>query len=326
MRTDQRYQEGQFTVSRFRAMGCACQIVGVTGDDPEASVRLASAEALVRVVEKTLSRFDPESELSRLNNRAGQWVQVSPLLWSALDHALSSARATHGIYDPTVLGALKAWGYNRSFEEVQATPIWVEEVSSPPGRWQDVRTDPATRSVFLPPGVGIDLGGIAKGWTADILCHALADMGPVLADLGGDICALGVPPGHKAWPVAVANPFQPEADVALLAVANAGVATSGVDFRRWATPKGLAHHIIDPRTGKPAETDVFTATVVAPSGLQADLFALVCVLLGTEQALAMLSRMEGMEGLLITKDGRILWSRGLERYLIEVYGTKGGGA
>jgi signal transduction histidine kinase len=136
-------------------------------------------------VEARLSRFRPESELSRLNTTAGRAVPVSRLLWNVVACALESAHRTAGLYDPTVLEAREAAGYDRTFEALAGN-------SGPPGvpppplyGWRDIERDSAAQTIALPPGVRLDLGGTAKGWAADRAAEQLATLGPCLLVLGG---------------------------------------------------------------------------------------------------------------------------------------------
>lgn len=313
----------------FRAMSCEMAAWVIAADARIARAHLEATREFIETVEAHLSRFRPESELSRLNARAGQEVAVSPLLWEVLEWALEAARRTEGVYDPTVLDALEAAGYDRSFDDrrrLAADPRNDDRLVSTPHRpsaigdrssaWQAIRLNPHARSVTLPPGVRLDLGGVAKGWTAERAADRLARLGPCLVDAGGDIAARGSPPGEPGWPIAVADPRDPDADLALLIVRDRGVATSGIDYRRWVHNGTLQHHLIDPRTGRPAATDLLTATVVAPDATEADLHALVALLLGAEDGVRYLLRQKGVEGLLVRDTGDLLTTPGFERYVV----------
>lgn len=134
----------------------------------------------------------------------------------------------------------------------------------------------------------LDLGGIAKGWAADIAAQRLAKAGPALIDAGGDIAVSGPMADGSPWPIAIANPFAPEDSLGLLLLVRGAVATSGRDYRRWTRGGVEQHHIIDPRTGQPAQTDVLSATIVAPDGPAAEMAAKVALILGSQAGLAWL--------------------------------------
>jgi thiamine biosynthesis lipoprotein len=135
------------------------------------------------------------------------------------------------------------------------------------GRWREIELDTARQAVRLPVGVGLDLGGIAKGDTAQQALNLLAQTGPALVDAGGDLVAGLAPAGCPGWPVALSTPWReaaPTRDLATFWLADGALATSGVDYRSWVQDGLVAHHLIDPQTGQPAETDLLTATVFAP--------------------------------------------------------------
>ncbi len=302
---------------RFHAMNCEMAAWVIAEDEQAARAQLAAVRDFVQEVEARLSRFNPDSELSRLNASPGQAVPVSPLLWDVLTWALDSARHTEGLYDPTMLSALEAAGYDRTFQEVTRRDDRSERTATsiPAGTWRDIRLDPAARTVTLPPGVRLDLAGVAKGWTADRAADQLAALGPCLVDIGGDIAVRGTPPETSGWPVGIMDPRDPEADLALLMVRDRGIATSGIDYRRWIRSGQTQHHIIDPRTRRPADTDLLTVTVIAPSAAQADLYALVTLILGSEEGWRYLSRQPDVEGLLMKQDGHLLITTHFTQYV-----------
>ncbi len=294
-----------------------CQMgAWVIADDADAArLALAGVEAFMRAAEATLSRFLPTSALSQLNARLGQPTPVVPMLWEVLTLALDSAQATDGLYDPTILDALEAAGYDRSFEQIADTSGAAAVPPRPIATWRDIQLDPATRTVTLPPGLRVDLGGIAKGWAAERAADSLARLGSCLVDAGGDLAARGHPVEWSAWPVGVADPRQPDADLALLMVADRGVATSGTDYRRWRRGQTVQHHLIDPRTRRPAQTDLLSVTVVAPTAIAADLHAKLALLQGAAAGLAYLEDLPDVEGLLISEAGDMGETSGFQQYV-----------
>ena len=302
----------------FRAMGCAMGAWVLATDSRLAQERLDLVRAWMALVDKTLTRFDPGSELMHLNMHVATPVQVSPLLWDALTVALDAAQETEGRYDPTMFDALVAAGYDRDFDGIDAddgVATQQEVAYNAAHTWHDIARDPFTRRVTLPPGIHLDLGGIAKGWAAARAADFLANLGPCLVDAGGDLAVRGTLPDADGWAVGVAAPDAEERLLAHLVVKDRGVATSGVDYRRWTRGGAEQHHIIDPRTGRPATTDLRTATVIAPDATQADLYALVVMLLGREQGLAYLQVHAGLDGLLVDDEGRQWLTPGMRAYL-----------
>jgi thiamine biosynthesis lipoprotein len=295
----------------FRAMGCQMLAVVDTPGQP-ALERLNAAPGWFAEWEQHLSRFRPDSELARLNG-AGRPMRVSAVLWQVLQAALEAARQSDGLVRPTLLGALEAAGYDRSFEAL--APVAARPAPAP-ADWRAIGLNQRARTVALPAGARIDLGGIAKGWAADQAARRLAAAGPALVDAGGDVAVSGPMADGAPWPIAVENPLAPGSPLGLLQLARGGVATSGRDYRRWQQDGRWQHHIIDPRTGRPAETDVLAATVVAPDCVTAEAAAKVALIAGGAAGLAWIEARPKLAGLLVLEDGRVLRSHGMRELLV----------
>ena len=263
--------------------------------------------------EQVLSRFRVDSELNRLNQRAGQWVRVSAALWDVMHLALVAARWTDGLFSPTILSALEAAGYDRTFDQIVADhqPI----TARPDGQWQAIQRQSLKRSICLPPNVRIDLGGVAKGWAADRAVKKLGVHGPALIDAGGDIAVSGPRADGSPWPIGVLNPVQPDQHFETLKIERGGVATSGKDYRRWLRDGKWQHHLIDPRTGLPAQTDVLSATVIAPTAFEAEVAAKVIALSSSEQGLAWLEEQPDYAAIIVREDGQAVYSLQMSNYL-----------
>ncbi len=265
--------------------------------------------------EQALSRFRPDSELSVLNDSPGYPMPVSETLWDALQAARRAHRGSGGLVTPAVLPALEQAGYDRSFERVlEGQSASASRPLPDAGSFDQVVFDPLKRTVALPFGVRLDLGGIGKGWAAQRAMQRLSAYGPALMDAGGDL-AVGVPlaDGHP-WPVGVSYPFDPEKSMALLALQHCGAATSGRDYHRWHKNGAWQHHIINPRTGLPAETDVVSATVLAPDALQSEMAAKTALILGCREGLSWVEHQAEMEALLVLENGETVETPGFDRY------------
>jgi len=262
------------------------------------------AEAFFARVEDEMSRFRSTSALSRLNGAAGRGPQaVSPLFWTVLMSAIEAADDSGGVYDPTLLRTPERIGYDRTFEEVErcGTMNTVADVPSF-GSWRRVGLDSGARSVSLPADLALDFGGIAKGWTVDRVALVLAPLGPVLVDAGGDLRVIGAVDGEP-WPIAVQDPFEPERDRAVVRLAEGALATSSIGGRRWQRGGRTLHHVIDPRTGTAAESDLHSVTVRGRCAVMADVAAKVVLVLGSASGAAYLLE-RGLSGLLTNVDGR----------------------
>ncbi len=294
----------------FRAMGCHMTAV-LDIDQHAASVQ--EVPQWFEVWEQTFSRFRADSELSQVNRRAGQWTRVSPALWEATHLALVAARWTDGLYSPTILNALEAAGYDRTFDAITASTEPIRP--QPDGQWRSIQRQSLKRSICLPPNVRLDLGGIVKGWAADRAVKKLGVHGPALIDAGGDVAVSGPRTDGTSWPIGVVNPFQPDQPFETLKIDRGGVATSGKDYRRWLRDGKWQHHLIDPRTGLPAQTDVLSATVIAPTTYEAEIAAKVIAISGSEDGLAWLEEQPDYAAIIVREDGQAVYSAQLQRYL-----------
>jgi thiamine biosynthesis lipoprotein len=301
--------------SSFRCMTTEIELLVDACDARLASEALRSAERLFQEVEARFSRFCADSELVLSNRTPGETVRVSPDLAELVELALAAARASDGIFDPTVIDALEAAGYDRSVELIRrGGPHVPRRVAPQPGRWKQVVVDTTAGTLRLPAGVRLDLGGIGKGWAADRAGTILQPLGPGMVSAGGDICAWGDQPGSQlgqGWLVALDHPEQPGRDLAWLRVRDGAVATSSITARRWAG----GHHLINPRTARPADTDLLSVTALAPTVVQADVAAKVALILGREAGLDWLMAQPGIEAVLIDDASKLIGTAGIGKIL-----------
>jgi len=299
----------------FHAMGSQILIVL---DAPVGIARpaLAGLRQVFASWEAILSRFRPDSELSCLNSSQREWLAVSPTLAEVLALALRGAAMTGGLVTPLVLEALEHAGYDRDFTAIAAgaLPAAAAPPAHPAADWRCISVDPLRGSVHRPPGLRLDLGGVAKGWAADRAARLIAHHGPALVDVGGDIAVSGPRRDGAAWPIGVQDPRGGADPLAVLLIASGGVATSGRDYRHWRQGDVERHHIIDPRTGAPAATDLLSVTVVAPRVADAEIAAKATLILGSADGLSWLHARPWLAGLLVRDDGVVLHTPTLEPY------------
>jgi thiamine biosynthesis lipoprotein len=209
---------------------------------------------------------------------------VSAWLCDALTTALDAAAATDGLVDPTVGQCLVDLGYDRSFELLDSArplPVLASHVPA----WRKVTVDPRKRLVSVPAGVRLDLGATAKALCADRgaqRAHTVCHTG-VLVSLGGDVALAGEAPA-EGWVVRVTDRADsaPDADVPgqTVAIRAGGLATSGTAARRWTRAGHALHHVVDPRTGRPAESPWRTVSVTASTCVEANVASTAAIILG----------------------------------------------
>jgi thiamine biosynthesis lipoprotein ApbE len=294
--------------ARWEALGALVDMrVDDAGELP--GVR-AEIERELHAIDRACSRFRADSELSRLNARAGQRVKVSALLLEALDLAVAAAVLTEGDVDPTVGRALELNGYDRDWRRL--APPRGESAASGISLyaligWRTIAIDRASSTVHLPAGVRLDLGATAKAWAADraaAAASAAVDGGGVLVSLGGDVAACGTaPPG--GWQIRVTDDHRsgPVAPGQTVTIRGGGLATSSTWVRRWSHAGRTMHHIIDPGTGLPARGRWRTVSVAAEDCAQANI-ATTAALVRGGGALDWLAR-QGLPARLIDWDGAV---------------------
>ncbi len=294
-----------------------CQMLGIVDAEDEAVPALENTPRQFEAWEQALSRFRSDSELCVLNSQPGIPVAVSQVLWDVFEAACQAEAETHGLVNPLIADSLIYAGYDRSFDQLRSAGPFANVLQMPshvPGL-ADMLADSASRSLQLPHGARLDFGGVAKGWAAQQATLGLAAYGPSLFSAGGDIAVSGLRGDGQPWMIGVDDPFHPGEYVEYLRLEGGGVATSGKDYRRWMRGGLQQHHIIDPRSGLPAETDVLTATVIAADALLAEAFAKALLISGSQTGLAWLDSDERLAGMLILDNGQRLYSRNIGVYL-----------
>ena len=288
-------------------MGSDAHLVVVTDADRyDGNDLLVTGWARIDQLEARWSRFRPDSDVSTLNRSAGLRLRVSHDTVVLVQHAVAAWELTEGRFDPTVGAALVAHGYDRDFDELIALsgaapgpprPLPRAPVPGPAG----IEVDTWSDEVTLPHGVTFDPGGIGKGLAADLVACALVEAGAAgaLVNLGGDLRAVGTPPTAAGWTIGVPHPVRPQHELARIAVPYGAVATTSRLRRRWSTAHGQVHHLIDPATGGPAETDVVAVTVIADQAWRAEAFAKLLFLAGPAE----LAHHREFHAVLVTADG-----------------------
>jgi FAD:protein FMN transferase len=252
---------------------------------------ISAGFARLRDLESSLSRFQPDSELERLNRADGTWTDVSPDFYSALRWCIRLYHETDGLFDPTIRDALERAGYDRSYstglddERPAAAPF------AAPGVSCIELSDRTSSKARLAHGARVDLGGVGKGLAADLVANELMTAGARCAfvSLGGDSHAAGEPPEAGFWDVPLLHPLD-DSPIATHHLVTGGLVMSSPALRTWRRGQATQHHLIDPRTGAPADTDVIAVAVASASAARGEGLAKAAVVAGSAAGAAMLRR------------------------------------
>ena len=268
--------------------------IQVVPSGPDAEAAIHRCFAWFREIEARCTRFDLTSELMQLTTRVGERVPVSPILFEALRFALQVAAETSGAFDPTLGHEMESRGFDREYRT--GAVVRSTREASPTTSYLDVHLDESDRTVMISRPLTLDLGAVAKGLAVDTAARELRPFRDFAIDAGGDLYLAGHNPEGKSWSVGIRHPRRDGELVHTLHVSNKAVCTSG-DYER-------GEHILDPRT-RTAVTTVASATVIADSAMLADALATAVFVLGPQQGLELLTRMD-VEGMIMTPQ--------LERY------------
>ena len=296
--------------ARREMMNTQVDITIYAEDRKVAREAVTAAFEEMAVLERQLSRHVPGSDVSRCNlDAARKPIRVSEHTFAILEAAGRYAAVTGGAFDVTVTPYLALWRDGARKGIPPAAASLADAGRSVGSRL--IELDRETRTVrFARPGVQIDLGGIAKGYIVDQAIGVLKKAGvkSAIVNAGGDLSVLGTKPGGDAWSVGIQDPRRPESTqnlIAVVQVSDRAVATSG-NYRRFSVIGGKRiSHILDARTGRPAEA-VPSVTIMAPDALTGDALATGVSVLGVEKGLALVNAQEGIEALLVTVEGEEL--------------------
>ncbi|MFA6024099.1 MAG: FAD:protein FMN transferase [Candidatus Gracilibacteria bacterium] len=291
-----------FRTHSFKAFDTTV-VLGFSADESEAQKLIHYCEKEAEKFEAKFSRFIPTSEVSQLNTAMGAELEVSDEMIELVTQAKKAYELSKGLFDPTILNALKLIGYNKSFS--------VEPDDSSDGE-QDFNERPRLESLKIgkntlqaPEGFCLDLGGIAKGYWVDKMAKVLAKSHQNFwISAGGDMYMKGKQEDGNLWEIGVQNPRSLEEDLLRLKIREEGqgIATSGI-AKRQGIRNGIPwHHLIDPRTGLPTQNSILAVTVLANSTMQADVMAKVVLVLGVEKGMEYLAADPSIKGLIIDQN------------------------
>lgn len=262
--------------------------VSTSGINPPDAQRVFDRMA---AAEQRYSRFTVNSELSRVNGQAGQETPVSQSFAALFFEALRFYAETDGIFNPFLGNVMRSIGYDRSFEQVDRHHALRHNVP-PTAKQSSFTFDLEKQTITLPADIALDFGGIAKGWTVQSAAQSLLSMRRPrgLINAGGDLMGW-TDSDHAHWTIDVSHPFSDHQSIGRIAFDSGqlGVATSSTIKRSWSDGTQLLHHLIDPRTGLPAASNIIQATVAGPKLLPCEIYAKCLLILGSSQGPAWLA-------------------------------------
>ena len=310
----------QGTAGETRTVYAMDTVMNLTVYGEKAASALENAEKELHTLDESiLSRTAEGSELSALNAANGESVSYAAddPLPKLIETALAISEATDGAFDPTLAPVLDAWGFTKDLRRVPSADELVAMLAHT-GRDKVALEETADGySVALSDGAQLDLGGIAKGYAADLLRAQLEKEGVTSAtlDLGGDVFVMGKKSDGSDWRIAVKDPGDTESYLGIVSASDVFIVTSGV-YERYFEENGVRyHHILDPKTGCPAESGLVSVTVMCKNGAWADALSTACFVLGADGALALRDDLAAQgvdfELIFVTDDGRVLYTGGL---------------
>ena len=302
----------------FRAMNTD-MVLAAEGKLEQLTPGFEKTKQFIVESERRFTRFSENSELSQLNRTSGTWFHASPDLLTVISLAQNYVEQTQGLFDPSILPDLKRIGYDRTMDLIRAEGVFSLPSPSPRQRtpFDGVIIRPDESLICLPSGMSLDLGGIAKGWIAEQASKILAKYSPACGvNAGGDMYLVGLPEGMESWPVDMDDPRSPGETLAMLNIPPGGVATSSITKRVWKQGEKQRHHLIDPRTGEPAETDWLSVTVIAAHTDMCEVFAKALLIAEPKEA-QMIAQNADISYFAVDREGNILGTQKSMEYINE---------
>jgi thiamine biosynthesis lipoprotein len=304
---------------QFRAMNTDI-LLAAEGDKDLMAKGFEQAQEFIQISEERFTRFSNESELAQLNQNAGSWFQASYDLFEILKLAQKFTKETNGLFNPAILQALEYAGYDRSIDEIRENGVLyqgeMEEKRVPD--FMEVEFDEDEQRILLPPGMQADLGGIAKGWIAERAAYLLKSYTTACGvNAGGDMYLVGLPSGEEAWQISLEDPRNPDQVLEILNVKAGAVATSSITRRSWMKGGQRQHHLIDPRTGQPAQTDWLSVTVISPRAATAEVYAKSLLIAGSQNYELILAYHKDLEFIAVDAQGNLWGSSNSKEYIYD---------
>jgi FAD:protein FMN transferase len=293
----------------FRAMNSTI-VLAAEGEPSRVRPGFLAVRDFIESSERRFTRFSEQSELAHLNQSAGKWFSASPDFFEVIREALFYFHKTNGLFNPSILSSLRNAGYVRSMDEIRragSVPQPAQPLPASSSTFAAIELDETNSSIRLPADMQIDLGGIAKGWIAEQAAHLLRQYASACAvNAGGDMFLIGYPDGQDSWEVGLEDPRDPQIDISVLYLQEGAIATSSIVKRAWKQAERSRHHLIDPRTGEPANTSWLSVTVLAPHAVAAETFAKAFLIADEAETQYLAEQTPELTVLAVDKDGNLV--------------------
>ncbi len=307
---EKRFRESKFLMSTIVE-------ITVVGTEEQSRQAMMLAFEEIRRIDGLMSVYNPDSEVSRVNEAAGEFaVRVSADTLEVVSESLRIARLTNGAMDITVAPLMELWGFGNGENRVPPDDELQEKLLLVDYRKVLADADSSTVRLDLP-GMRIDVGGIAKGYAVDSAIRVMKEAGirNALISAGGDIYAMGAPPGKESWKIGIRHPRARADLLGILELKDRAVATSG-DYENFFEVDGKRYcHIMDPGTGRPVQ-GIMSVTILADTAAEADALATAIFPLGADKGMKLIESLEGVDGIMVTgseaDDMKVMMSSGLE--------------
>ncbi len=277
-----------------------------------ASQAINKAFKEIEIIERTANNFDSKSDLSKLNREAGnEPVKVSPDLFKMIEVSLNYNRVLDGAFDISILPLVDLWSFGKRKDPPRKSDI-LSKLSLV--GIEKVKINSQDHTVSLAPNTGLDLGGISKGYAVDRAIEILKGEGinSALVTTGSTTRTLGQKPGGQLWQVGIQHPRTPDKLIGIVNVGQKSISTSG-DYQRFFIKDGRRyHHILHPKTGYPVEGIISVTVITDRSCAEADVLSTGIFVLGYPQGMEFIEKALDIEGIIITSDGRVHLSRGMQ--------------
>lgn len=305
------YEEKEYSMTE-EILGTAItgKIIGINAEEA-----LNKAFDRAREIEAIMSVKNEDSEISYLNkNGYKSEIKVSNELFYVIEKGIYYGELTEGAFDITIGNLIDLWGIGTENERLPDNEEISQYISLE--NYKNIKLNKENKSIrFLKENIKLDLGAIAKGYIADEMKRVLIDEYNIncgILNLGGNVLTIGVKSDNTLWNVGICDPFNTADIVGTIESSNETIVTSGNYEKYFVKDEIRYHHILNPKTGYPAEEGYISTTIVTENSIDADALSTATYVLGVNKAKELLESLEGVEGIFIDEDGKIITTLGIE--------------